>query len=123
MPELFADELFAATYQLLGRCDNLHQVIESGGPEVGELVQRLSVDESKADPSDVAALLWKPYLERLMADAKLALASAGPDRQVELVQEHTWLRLRLEDIGEPARQAGAIAELLAWMGEPPKDRQ
>ncbi|MEL6980948.1 MAG: DNA primase [Actinomycetota bacterium] len=122
VPELFSDELFAATYELLGRCDSLHEVIESGGPEMAELVQRLSVDESQADPSDVSALLWKPYLERLMSEAKAALATAEPDRQTELVQEHTWLRLRLEEIGEPSQQAGAIAELLAWMGEPPKDR-
>jgi len=123
VPELFADELFAATYQLLGRSENLHEVIESGGPEMAELVQRLSVDESQADPSDVAALLWKPYLERQMAELSAEQATADLDRLRELGPEQKWLRLRLEDIGEPSRQAGAIAELLAWMGEPEKDRQ
>ncbi len=123
VPELFADELFAATYQLLGRSENLHEVIESGGPEMAELVQRLSVDESQADPSDVAALLWKPYLERQMAELSAEQATADLDRLRELGPEQKWLRLRLEEIGEPSRQAGAIAELLAWMGEPEKDRQ
>jgi len=123
VPELFSDELFAATYQLLGRSENLHEVIESGGPEMAELVQRLSVDESQADPSDVAALLWKPYLERQMAELSAEQSTADLDRLRELGPEQKWLRLRLEEIGEPSRQAGAIAELLAWMGEPEKDRQ
>ena len=123
VPELFADELLAATYQLLGRCQGLHEVIDSGGPEVAELVQRLSVEESQADPVDVAARLWTPYLERQMAELTAAQATADLDRLRELGPEQTWLRLRLEEIAEPTQQAGAIAQLLAWMGEPQKDRQ
>ena len=123
VPELFVDELFAATYQLLGRCDTLHEVIEAGGPEMAELVQRLSVEDSQADPVDVAARLWEPYLERLMADLTASMVGVDLDRIREIAPEQTWLRLRLEEIREPAEQARAIADLLAWVGEPPKDRQ
>ncbi len=121
VPELFTDELCATVYQLLGQCETLQAVIEQGGPEVAELVQRLSVEETQADPTDVAALLWKPYLEGLMADTHASLATAEPDEWREISQRHEWLRLRLEEVRHPIQQAQAIADLLVWMGEHPKD--
>ncbi|MDH4277325.1 MAG: DNA primase, partial [Acidimicrobiia bacterium] len=38
VPELFTDELAATVFDLLGRHEKLHEVIDAGGPEVGELV-------------------------------------------------------------------------------------
>ncbi len=122
VPELFGDELCAITYELLQECASLHEVIGRGGPEVAEVVQRLSVEESQAEPIDVAARLWEPYLEHLMAEAAIAMSAAEPARQIEIAREHTWLRLKLEDVRESSRQAGAIADLLAWVGEPAEDR-
>jgi DNA primase len=122
VPELFTDELCATTYDLLHVCDSLHEVIEKGGPEVAEVVQRLSVEESPAEPIDVAALLWDPYLERLMGEsARAASAAADPSEQAEIFREHTWLRLKREDVREPSRQAEAIADLLVWVGEPAEE--
>lgn len=121
VPELFNDELCATTYDLLQLCDSLHDAIEKGGPEVAELVQRLSVEESQAQPLDVAARLWEPYLERLMAESAIAMTAADPAGQIEIAREHTWLRLKLEDVREPTRQAGAIADLLAWVGDSMED--
>jgi DNA primase len=118
VPELFNDELSALIYDLLGRHDKLHEVIEAGGPEVAEVVQRLSVEETQATAIDVAARLWEPYLERLMAEWKAALADAQPDEQSEIFREHTWLRLKLEEVRDPSRQALAIADLLGWIDEP-----
>ena len=123
VPDLFRDELYAATYDLVRRCPTLHEAIESGGPEVAELVQRLSVEESLADPVDVAARLWEPYLERMMADLRASMATADLDRLREIGPEQTWIKLHLEAIREPTQQAGAIADLLGWMGETPKDGQ
>ncbi len=122
VPELFTDELCATTYDLLHVCESLHEVIEKGGPEVAEVVQRLSVEESMAEPMDVAALLWDPYLERLMGEsAQAASATVDPDEQAAIFREHTWLRLKREDVREPSRQAEAIADLLVWVGDPVED--
>jgi hypothetical protein len=118
VPELFDDELSAVIYDLLGRHDTLHEVIEAGGPEVAEVVQRLSVEESQATAIDVAARLWEPYLERLMAEWKAALSGAPAEEQADIFREHTWIRLKLEEVRDPSRQAEAIAELLVWIEEP-----
>ena len=116
IPELFEDELLVATYDLLQTCSSLHQVIERGGPEVAEIVQRLSVEESTAEPVGVAARLWDPFLERLMTESAQAMASASADEQIDIAREHRWLRLKVEDVREPHEQAGAIADLLVWVG-------
>ncbi len=118
VPELFNDELSALIYDLLSRHSKLHEVIEAGGPEVAEIVQRLSVEETQATAIDVAARLWEPYLERLMAEWKAALASAPAEEQQEIFREHTWLRLKLEEVRDPSRQAQAIGDLLGWIEEP-----
>lgn len=115
VPELFNDELCATIYDLLERNEKLHEVIEAGGPEVAELVQRLSVEETQARPVDVAARLWEPYLERQMADSKAELASAAPEAQSGIFREHTWLRLKLEEVRDSSRQARAIGDLLGWI--------
>ncbi len=121
VPELFTDELCATTYSLLGQISSLHEVIELGGPEVAEVVQRLSVEEPLADPLDVASLLWQPYLERLMAETTLAMNSASMEGQAEIAREHTWLRLRLEEMRDPEQQATAIEQLLVWMKDLPEE--
>ncbi len=121
VPELFEDELCATTYDLLQTSESLHSVIEKGGPEVAEVVQRLSVEESQAEPIDVAARLWEPYLVQLMTDSAASMSTADSEQQIEIAREHKWLRLQLEDVREPSRQAGAIADLLAWVGDPVED--
>jgi len=118
VPELFDDELFAVIYDLLGRHETLHEVIEAGGPEVAEVVQRLSVEETQATAIDVAARLWEPYLEQLMAEWKAALTSAPAEEQADIFREHTWIRLKVEEVRDPSRQAEAIAELLGWIEQP-----
>lgn len=115
VPELFTDELCATAYALLSNHDTLHDVIAAGGPEVAEIVQRVSAEDSQAKPADVAALLWQQYLERLMAEIALTMNDASPSEQIDITREHTWLRLRLEEIRDPERQAAGIDELLSWV--------
>ncbi len=115
--DLFVDPLCAAVYELLLANDGLHDVMVTGGPEVAELVQRLSVDESEAEPMDVAARLWENLVEMEMASSKEMLGHADAATRPHIFRHHTWLRLQLEDIRNPGRQAEVIAELLAWLRE------
>ncbi len=115
--DLFADALCATVYELLSVHDGLQEVMVAGGPEVAELVQRLSVDESEAEPMDVAARLWENLLEMEMASSKEMLSHADAANRPDIFRHHTWLRLQLEEIRNPTRQAQVIAELLAWLRE------
>ncbi|MDH4279769.1 MAG: hypothetical protein OEW83_16990, partial [Acidimicrobiia bacterium] len=84
-------------------------------------------EETMATPIEVAARLWEPYLERLMSESKAALAGAPETERAEiftrLAHEHTWLRLKLEEVRDPSRQARAIADLLGWIEGPQGEEQ
>jgi DNA primase len=115
--DLFADEYCATVYALLSQYSSLHEVIEQGGPEVAELVQRLSVEESEADPLDVAGRLWERYLGRQIENCRLRAREADSALYALLVEEMKWLRLQLEDLREPDRRATAVKGLLGWVLE------
>lgn len=121
VPELFNDDLCATVYDLVLRCSTLHEVIEQGGPEVAGLVQRLSVEDIQAPATEVAARLWESFLERTMTESKQELARADADDQAEIFRHHTWLRLKLEEVRDPARRARAIEHLLGWFEEPDEE--
>jgi DNA primase len=118
VPELFADPLCATVYDLLLKFPSLHDVIDNGGPEVGEMIQRLSVEESDADPVDVSSLLWMRYVEREIERCRMEARVATEDAQVfDLAQEQSWFKLQLDDLREPRQKAAAVEGLLTWMRE------
>jgi DNA primase len=121
LPELFTDELCATVYDLLGRFTSLHEVIEHGGPEVAQAVQRLSVEESEADAMDVASRLWERYLARQIEHCRLGARAADAGTYAQLVEDMKWFRLQLEDLREPDRKASTVEGLLGWMLEDSKE--
>ena len=117
LPELFTDDLCATVYDLVTGYPTLREAIEHGGPEVAGLVQRLSVEESEADPADVAARLWERYLQRQIERCRMNAREADSGVYAQLVEDMKWFRLRQEDLRESDRRAGAVAGLLAWVLE------
>lgn len=121
-PELFHDELSATTFHVLSQAESLHDAIELGGPEVGELVQRLSVEETETDPMDVAALLWRRYLDGLIDETKArARGAVDPSDIAQISQEQTWFKKHQDDLLDPERCPSAVAGLLAWLGQVPEE--
>lgn len=126
--ELFTDPLAQATYEVLADFPTqaeteevtLHSLIEQAGPEIGELIHKLSVSSTDAIPLDVAALLWMQYLqqsmEELMRSAKEAPADGAEETGLtpETIEQHTWMRLQLEKLRAPDDQAEVVQELIEW---------
>ncbi len=117
VPELFTDPLCATVYDLLLSYPSLHEVIAHGGPEVAEMIQRLSVEESDADPMDVAGRLWEGFLDTQIEQCRLTARGADADTYAALADDMAWFRHRLEDLREPERKASAVEGLLTWMLE------
>ncbi len=115
-PELFLDELCANVYHVLATTPNLHEAIELGGSELGELIQRLAVEESEADPVDVASLLWRRYLESCIDEARRrARGAVLPSDIAEISSQQSWYKQQLVDLSDTDRKAPAVAGLLAWL--------
>ncbi|GEM_PF-31491 len=114
---LFADPVCRAAFVALARSATLHEAMESSGREVADLLGRLAVDETDADPAvevpRLVAASGASRLAQLEAEARLS-----EERLSELAPTTVWLRLAIDEIRrDPAAAGGATSRLLAWLGE------
>ncbi len=122
LPELFADDLYAAVFDQLTSFESLHDAIAASNPIVGSTIQRLSVEESTAEPEDVAGLLWSHYLHRRIEDNQLRARNAVlPADIAALSSDNTWFKSQLDELQDPLRRGPAVTGLLGWLTMPPGD--
>lgn len=122
LAELFADELHAAVYDQLARFESLHDAIAQSETDVAEAIQRLSVEESTAEPEDVAGLLWSHYLKRRIEDHQIQARSARTPADIAAFStDNAWFKGQLDELQDPDRRGPAVAGLLGWLLTPPGD--
>ncbi len=122
VPDLFADELYAALYRQLCQHETLHLAIQASSPAVAEAIQRLSVEETSAEPEDVASLLWSHYLQRRIQDnQQLARKAKTPADISASNSDLSWFKAQLEQLQDPARRGPAVEGLLGWWTSSPGD--
>ncbi len=81
---------------------------------MGDLIQRLSVEDSPNQPDDVAARLWARYLERRREECRQEIRQPGAD--IGAVNQHlAWFTARLGELQDPARRASVVDALLGWL--------
>jgi len=118
VPDLFIDELYAATFNAMVSTPSLREAIDFGGPEVGELIQRLSVEDSDIEPIDVAGRLWQRYLERRIEDCRREARFATESSQLRVLNDQMgWFKARVAELPEINTRATAVEGLLAWFNE------
>ncbi|HVF73975.1 MAG TPA: DNA primase [Acidimicrobiales bacterium] len=118
---LFLDDLHVAAFRALASSSTLHEAIESTDPAAATLLQRLSVEETEADPDDVVALLADRAGRRVLAEVDSA-SRADESRFAELVPVVSWLKLTLEQLREPTSRVEASDRLVAWLVERSKGK-
>ena len=67
-PGLFTDDLNYAVYQALVSTPTLRDAVESADPAAADLLQRLAVEDTEADPADVVARLVEEAARRELRD-------------------------------------------------------
>jgi DNA primase len=117
--DLFDDDRCAAAYQALVDSGDLRQALGPAGPEVAELLQRLAVEDTEAEPVDVVSLLWKAWLGREIAQCAAQGRSADLATFAELNARQSWYKHQLEAVTDPQRRSAAVEGLLAWLVEEP----
>jgi DNA primase len=118
---LFGDELHAAAYRSLASSQTLHDAIEQADPAAADLLQQLAVEESEADPLDVAARLADNVVavELVRLDGEMRQSE---DLFKEKAREHTDAKLNQERLREPATASEALEELLGWLRDRAEER-
>jgi DNA primase len=111
---LFHDELHLAAFRALAAADTLHGAIAAADPGAGELLQRLAVEDTEADPDDVATLLVRAAARRAVAQLETQARSA-PERAVELAPTIGWLTSEVQRLEDHRTRLEAGGRLVAWL--------
>jgi DNA primase len=111
---LFENELHRAAFDALATSDTLHEALEKADAGAAELLHRLAVEDTEADPDDVVARLADRAVTRVLHRME-AEARHSPDHFAELAPTVSWLRLTAEQLREPATRSEAFEALVAWL--------
>jgi DNA primase len=119
---LFLDPVARAAFALLSRTSGVHEAVEAADPQTADLLLRLAVEETDAEPDDVVLLLVKRCVQREVSNLERSLRQAQPSEQAQYAQLIAWLSRGLQQLrAEHPDQRPAVAEaeqrLVAWLAE------
>jgi hypothetical protein len=111
---LFSDEVNLSAFRALHGAAVLHEAIESADPEAAELLQRLAVEETDADPDDVVVRLADEAAGRALSELQAAVREGSGD-WTEHSHSIEWLKLTREELREPTTAVDASLRLVRWL--------
>jgi DNA primase len=111
---LFADEVHLSAFRALHGAPTLREAIESADPEAAELLQRIAVEETDADPDDVVARLADEAAGRALSELQAAVREGSGD-WTHHSHSIEWLKLTREELRDPASSVDASLRLVRWL--------
>jgi DNA primase len=117
---LFAHPLSRSAFDALSGAATLHEAIEAADPQTADLLQRLAVEESDADPDDVMIRLVEQAGRRALRRLESDTRQASPAEQASFVPTVTWLKLAIEtmradDVTDRPAAVEAEERLVGWI--------
>jgi len=112
---LFDDDHHLSAFRLLREAQgDVHRALDAADPGAAELLQRLAVEETDADPTDVRRVLLREKAVR--ASHALEIASRETDDFAAYSNAIGWLKLQIEKV-QPDAPSDRFAEdeLVAWL--------
>jgi DNA primase len=112
---LFADDVALAAYHALASASTLREAIDAADPEASALLQRLAVeeDDADADVDDVVGRLARLAGGRALVELQSAARHA--DDPAEYAPAVGWLKLTIEELGDPHTAVDATDRLVRWL--------
>ena len=97
-----------------------HDAVEAADPQAAELLQRLAVEESDADPDDIMIRLVERATQRALRELQAEMRQADHDGQAEYAPTVAWLKLALEtmrsdDVSRRDAAVDAEERLVGWL--------
>ncbi|HTJ74058.1 MAG TPA: DNA primase [Acidimicrobiales bacterium] len=107
---LFVDPLMLAAYQALCSAPTLAEAVSAAEGPVASLLQRLAVEESEVEASDVLARLAEEAGKRAVVELEAVARRSG-----ELTDDVAWLKLAMAELRDPATGIDATGRLVRWL--------
>jgi hypothetical protein len=119
---LFSHALARNTFELLRRTADVHEAAAVADPQAGDLLQRLAVEETGADPDDVIVRLVERAVQKELRELQAEMRQAPTEEQAAYAPTIAWLKLGLErmrsdDVTEHDAVMEAEQRLVAWLAE------
>ena len=118
---LFADDVNLAAYRAVTSTATLRDAVESVDPAVADLLTRLAVEETDAETDEVIVRLVTEAARRELAIIQSEVVSADETTVFARSGEMAWVKLRMEELLEPATSVDAVEQLLAWLQQQPQE--
>jgi len=117
----FTDEQARSAYRALATTESIRAALEQTDRWTAELLLQLVAQDSDAEPEDVLDLLIRSAANRELAELG-AQAQLAADPLV-YAADMGWVKLRLEELREPATSEEARAQLVAWLTQQPEEQE
>ena len=115
-PFLFRDGVTRRALEaLIEAGGDLHATIDDAEPGVVDLLTRLSVSESTAEPDDVITQLVSGAASRALR--QLESDARGAEDPLSYASVIGWLKLRSEDLHGDELSMDAVDELVSWLND------
>jgi hypothetical protein len=117
---LFTHPLALAAFDCLWSATTLHDAIEGADPQTADLLQRLAVEETDADPDDVMIRLVSRAGQRTLVDLQSEMRQAPAEDFASYASTIAWLKMALEamrddDIAHRPSALEAEERLVGWI--------
>jgi DNA primase len=118
---LFAEEVNLAAYRVVTSTATLRDAVEAADSAVAELLTRLAVEETDAEVDEVIVRLVTEAARRELMIIQSEVVSADETTVFARSGEMAWVKLRMEELLEPATSIDAVEQLLAWLQQQPQE--
>jgi hypothetical protein len=117
---LFASPDAAAAHRALSAATTVRDAIEAtDDPGVADLLQRLAVEETDAEPRAVLERLVDGAANRTLSS--LENEARVVDDPFRIGETIAWLKLRIMELREPDTNEAALEQLLGWLTGRPEE--
>lgn len=119
---LFSHALASNAFVLLMESGDVHEAIRRADPQAADLLQRMAVEETDADPDDVMIRLVERAVQKELRELQSEMRQAPPEDQPAYAPTIAWLKLGLErmradDITQREAALEAEERLVGWLAE------
>ncbi len=118
---LFSDEQARSAYRALATTATVREALEQTDRWTADLLLQLVAQDSDAEPEDVLDLLIRSAANRELAE--LAASAQLAEDPLAYAADMGWVKLRLEELREPATSEEARAQLVTWLTQQPEEQE
>jgi DNA primase len=118
---LFGDELSLAAFRAVDQAGSARGAIDVADPGAAELLQRVAVEDTEAEPQEVVLHLVQQAGRRALRNLD-ARSRREPDRLDFLADSH-WLGQRIDEMNDSHTGVEAGGQLLAWLVDRPEENE